>query len=125
MPRKEKRSKGGQPGNQNARKHGFYSRALDEAEALHLEDAAEVEGLDEEIAVLRIRLRRLLEECPERLDLQLDAANTITRMVRTRYQISQDQRKSLKDAIGKVLEEVAAPLGVGVGMTIGAKVTGR
>ena len=46
-------------------------------------------------------------------------------MVKTRYQISQDQRKSLKDAIGKVLEEVAAPLGVGVGMTIGAKVTGR
>lgn len=125
MPKTPKKQRGGQPGNQNARKHGFYSRAVDAAEALQLEDAAAVEGLDEEIAILRVRLRRLLGECPDRLDLQLDAANTLTRMVKTRYQITKEQRRSLKDAIGKVLEEVAAPLGVGVGMTIGAKVTGR
>jgi len=121
MVKKLKRSRGGQPGNQNARTHGLYSKALDEAESLQLEDAAAIEGLDAEIAIIRIRLRRLLGDCPDRLDLQLDAANTITRMVKTKYQISQGQRKGLKDAISKVLEEVAAPLGLGIGMTVGSR----
>ena len=121
MVKKLKRSRGGQPGNQNARTHGFYSKALDEAESLQLEDAAAIEGLDAEIAIIRIRLRRLLGDCPDRLDLQLDAANTITRMVKTKYQISQGQRKGLKDAISKVLEEIAAPLGVGIGVTVGSR----
>jgi uncharacterized protein YjcR len=34
--------------NQNAKTHGFYSRVLDEAEKLQLEEAVEVEGLDQE-----------------------------------------------------------------------------
>jgi hypothetical protein len=45
---------------------GFYSRALDEAEKLELEEASHVEGIDEEIALLRVKLRELLEEQPER-----------------------------------------------------------
>jgi len=95
---------------------GFYSRALDEAEKLELEEAAHVEGIDEEIALLRVKLRELLEEQPERIDLHFEAANIIARLVRTRYQITREQKKSLKEAIQKVLTEVAVPLGVGVGV---------
>jgi hypothetical protein len=95
---------------------GFYSRALDEAEKLELEEASYVEGIDEEIALLRIKLRELLEEQPERIDLHFEAANIIARLVRTRYQITREQKKSLKDAIQKVLTEVAVPLGVGIGI---------
>ncbi len=94
---------------------GFYSRALDEAEKLELEEASQVEGIDEEIALLRVKLRELLEEQPERIDLHFEAANIIARLVRTRYQITKEQKKSLKEAIQKVLTEVAVPLGVGVG----------
>lgn len=115
------KKKGGQPANQNARKHGFYSRALDEAESLELEEAGYIEGIDQEIALLRIKLRELVEDCPDRFDLQLEAANTIARLVRTRYQISREQKKSLKEAITKVLTEVAAPLGVGIGIGVGTK----
>jgi len=106
--------RGAPPGNQNARKHGFYSRSLDEAERLEMEEAGYVEGIDQEIALLRIKLRRLVESQPDRIDLYLEAANTIARLVRTRYQISKEQKKSLKEAIAKVLTEVAVPLGVGV-----------
>ena len=101
------------------RKHsprGFYSRALDEAEKLELEEASHVEGIDEEIALLRVKLRELLEEQPERIDLHFEAANIIARLVRTRYQITKEQKKSLKEAIQKVLTEVAVPLGVGIGI---------
>jgi len=106
--------KGAPPGNQNARKHGFYSRALTEAEQLEMEEAVYVDGVDQEIALLRIKLRELVEGQPDRIDLHLEAANTIARLVRTRYQISKEQKKSLKEAIAKVLTEVAVPLGVGV-----------
>lgn len=101
--------------------HGFYSRALDEAERLELEEASQVEGIDEEIALLRLKLRELVEHEPDRIDLHFQAANTIARLVRTRYQITKEQKKSLKEAVTKVLTEVAVPLGIGVGM----KVTGK
>jgi hypothetical protein len=94
---------------------GFYSRALDEEEKLKVEEASRVEGIDEEIALLRVKQRELLAEQPERIDLHFEAANIIARLVRTWYQIAKEQKESLKEAIQKVLTEVAVPLGVGVG----------
>jgi len=104
--------------NESHNRQGFYSRALDEAEKVELEEASQVEGLDEEIALLRIKLRELVENQPDRVDLHLKAANTIARLVKTRYQISKEQKKSLKEAIAKVLTEVAVPLGIGVGIKV-------
>ena len=94
------------------KKYGFYSRTLDEAERLELEEARGIEGLDEEIAVLRVKLRELMVTEPERFDLQLKTANTIARLVMTRYNVTKEQKKSLKEAISKVLTEIAIPLGV-------------
>jgi hypothetical protein len=105
-------------GERKGRPRGFYSRALDEAEKLELEEASHVEGIDEEIALLRVKLRKLLEEQPERIDLHFEAANMIARLVRTRYQITKEQKKSLREAIQKVLTEVAVPLGVGIGIKV-------
>lgn len=104
--------KGAPQGNQNAKKHGFYSKALDKAEELRLEEARGIDGLDEEIAVLRIKLRSIIQSEPQNIELALAAANTIARLVRTRYNISKEQKRSLKDAIAKVLTEIAIPLGV-------------
>lgn len=96
------------------KKPGFYSRALDEAEKLELEEARDIDGLDEEIAILRVKLRELIQEQPERIDLHLEAANTIARLVRTRYHITKEQKKFLKEAIARVITEIAIPLGVKV-----------
>jgi len=112
--------RGAPKGNQNARKHGFYSRALTEAEKLEMEEASYVEGIDDEIALLRIKLRDLVKNEPDRIDLHLEAANTIARLVRTRYQISKEQKNSLKEAITKVLTEVAGPLGIGINIAMKA-----
>jgi hypothetical protein len=104
--------RGAPKGNQNARKHGFYSQVLDEAEKLQLEQARVIEGIDEEIAILRVKLRELIEKQPDRFDLHMEAANTIARLVRTRYHITSGAKKSLRDAISKVLTEIAIPLGI-------------
>jgi hypothetical protein len=106
-------------------KQGFYSHALTEAEKLLMEEALEVKGLDQEIALLRIKLAELVETNSGRIDLQLSAANAIARLVKTRYQISKEQKNSLKEAVSRVLAEVAAPLGIGVGMGAGMKLTGK
>jgi len=101
-----------QPGNQNARKHGFYSRVLSKAEQLEVAEAEGIEGLDGEIAVLRFKLRELLEKHPDRIDLQMQAAGTLARLIHTRYQITPEEKKNLKEAITTVLKEVAIPLGL-------------
>jgi hypothetical protein len=97
---------------QRSKKQGFYSKVLDEAEKLSLEEARDVEGLDEEIAMLRVKLRELIENDPDRFDLHLKVTTTIARLVGIRYNISKEQKKSLKEAITKVLTEIAIPLGV-------------
>jgi hypothetical protein len=110
----EKKKKGAQPRNQNARKHGFYSAILNDAEKSLLTSAAGLEGLDEEIAIFRVKLREIMLKHPENIQLALDAANTLTRLIRTRYNITQGQKKSLREAITKVITDVAVPLGVKV-----------
>ena len=51
MKKEETKKKRGAPkGNQNARKHGFYSKVLDEKEQAAYNQAVFVEGIDEEIS---------------------------------------------------------------------------
>lgn len=94
------------------RKRVFYGQALNEAERLELEEASGVEGIDEEIAILRVKLRELIVAAPEKFDLHLKLATTIARLVTARYNITKEQKKSLKEAITRVLTEIAIPLGV-------------
>jgi hypothetical protein len=96
--------------------HSWRPRKCYGSRRKKLEKASHVEGIDEEIALLRVKLRELVEEQPERTDLHFEAANIIARLVKTRYQITKEQKKSLKEAIHKVLTEVAVPLGVGIGI---------
>ena len=48
----------------------------------------------------------------------MQASNTLARLVRTRYNITKEQKKGLKEAIGNVLKDVALPLGIGIGAGI-------
>ena len=118
MPARVKGKRGAPEGNQNARKHGFYSKVLDEAEQLDFELATGVEGIDDEIALLRVKIKSILENDPENIRLIVQATNTLAALVRTRYNIGTEQRKGLKEAIGNVLRDVALPLGIGIGATI-------
>jgi hypothetical protein len=118
MPAKVNRKRGAPKGNQNARKHGFYSKVLDEAGRLDFELATGVEGIDDEIALLRVKIKSLLEHDPENIKLIMQATNTLAGLVRTRYNMTKEQRKGLKEAIGNVIRDVALPLGIGIGTTI-------
>ena len=55
-----KRKRGGQKGNQNALKYGFYTRHLRPSEIKDLQENS-ITGVQEEIAMQRIVTRRLVE----------------------------------------------------------------
>ena len=118
MSAEAERKRGAPKGNQNARKHGFYSKVLDEAEQLDFELAAGVNGIDDEIALLRVKIKSILEHDPENIKLIMRATNSLERLIRTRYNITKEQKKGLKEAIGNVLRDVALPLGIGIGTTL-------
>ena len=114
MPAKAENGKRGAPaGNQNARKHGFYSMVLDEEEQLDFEQATRAEGLDDEIAMLRVRIKSVLRHDPDNIKLIAQATNALAKLVSTRYNISKDDKNGLMEAINNVLKDVALPLGIG------------
>jgi len=114
MPAKAENGKRGAPaGNQNARKHGFYSTVLDEEEQLDFEQATLAEGLDDEIAMLRVRIKSVLRHDPDNMKLIAQATNALAKLVSTSYNISKDDKNGLKEAINNVLKDVALPLGIG------------
>ncbi len=89
----------------------FYEDALTEAEQVRLPHVRKIEGLDEEIAVLRVQLFTALETLPpERFDTYLKLMNALVRAVATRYRISNqakdDFAENLFNLIKTVMEQI-------------------
>jgi hypothetical protein len=122
MEDKPRAKKGGQKGNRNAIKHGFYSKIFDEAERPDFTFAVGIEGIDEEIALLRMEIKKAISGGDTRnLILLVKAAGALEKLIRTRYQINAAQRKGLKEAIGNVVKDVLVPLGVNIGSAVVTK----
>ena len=66
-PAESKRRRGGQPGNLNAVKHGYYSRQFHQDEIQDLESGT-WGGVLDEIAMLKVAIRRLFEQVEESPD---------------------------------------------------------
>jgi hypothetical protein len=94
----------------------FYRSALSAAERKHLPQARDVQGLDEEIAVLRLRLRSVLKEHPDNMKLMLKGVELLTRAISARYRLSKDAKADLSAKIKGVLSEIGGrvyPEGLG------------
>jgi hypothetical protein len=112
------RKRGGQPGNANAFKHGFYSRWFQELELADLELSASP-GVQDEIAMLRVLMRRLFElateETPE-LDTASKALTSLGKasyhlggLLKVQAEVSQqsgDVTAALSEALSQVIEEL-------------------
>ena len=109
MPDLIKRKSGGQPRNRNALKHGFYSKVLAPREKRELKDAGGVEGLDQEIAILRIKFRSLLAQDGQNFRLINQTAVTLGRLYNIKYSLSKTDKDKLIEAFNTVLEEFIIP----------------
>ena len=92
------------------RRRSFYSSALDEAERIELKSAVAIEGIDDEIAVMRVRIKKLVKTAD--IEELTRCTNALCRMLTTRYAIEGKSKKSLKAALGNVLRDIALPLGL-------------
>ena len=89
----------------------FYGSALAEAERIELEEAAGIEGLEGEIAVLRVKLREvLLQQRPEYLPLMLRGIGLLVKAVSARYRLSKEAEDDLSYSIAGVVRGVGGLL---------------
>ena len=72
----------------------FYESALNEAEKNSVQIAREVDGIDEEVALLRLRLRTVMEEVETRTDfpLMLRGLDALRRLVEVKYRLGEAAR---------------------------------
>jgi len=110
----EKRKRGAQPGNRNAKTHGFYSKKLDETEKAEHRLAVKVEGLDYEIALMRVKLQSLIVHDPANIKLITQAANTLTRLITAKHTISQNDGKSKQAALENIRNNVISSINIDV-----------
>ncbi|MDO8716171.1 MAG: hypothetical protein Q7J73_05125 [Dehalococcoidales bacterium] len=59
-----KKKRGGQPGNQNGRVHGLYSKSLTPQEQQYLQSVLKITGLDQEVALLCTKFASILANDP-------------------------------------------------------------
>lgn len=88
----------------------FYHGAVDEAERLDLARAQKIEGLDDEIALMRVRLKRAVEERPEDVQLLMKGLGVLVRAVGARYRLSPKSRKDLADNLAATLNSLGDQL---------------
>jgi hypothetical protein len=91
---------------EHAGAQAFYEAALSEAERADLPVAKEVSGLDEELAMLRLRLRTALKSRPEDLALMIRGLDALRRMVAVKYGLSKSDRKEMSPFLEETLRQL-------------------
>ncbi len=104
------RRKRTKPADNVATIHDFYESALDEGERELLPDARKIDGVDEEIAVLRVKLHSAIEENPEDLPLMLRGIGMLVKAVSARYRLSKQAEDDLADSLAGVIRGVGGIL---------------
>lgn len=112
-PSSPKRKRGGQPGNQNAAKHFWYSQALPAHLKQQYADALglDVDDLSEEIAILRQRALDVVKasvDSPHMMPLLTKVLREIVRAVATQQALRPSQMDVLSEATTSVIDELRA-----------------
>lgn len=107
-----------QPGTETCAAHAhlagpgaFYSGQLTNEDRRALASAAELEGVDAEIAVLRVLIRRVLSAGD--VDAARRGIETLCRTLRIRHALDDQSSGRLADTLGRVLDTIADEEAVG------------
>ena len=92
----------------------FYDSVLEAADRHDFHVAREVEGLDEEVALLRLQLRRALADRDGDVDPKVlqGGVRLLVQALLAQHRLSPRQAEHLGDAVANVLEEFGEVLGV-------------
>jgi len=96
----------------------YYSNALDKAERVELVSAASIDGIDDEISLLRFQIKQQAKIRPVDTDQITRCFNSLCRMLITRYTLEGKGKKAFKQAMMNVLRDIALPLGIKAAETL-------
>ena len=99
-----KTKRGGQKGNRNACKHGFYSGTLSSAETSQLWNITNLEGVDPEIAFIRVKLQSSLQYDPGNRRVIREASRLLVKWYSANYRLDPTDRNYLKTVVENLLE---------------------
>lgn len=88
----------------------FYAGVLSEAERARMEAAREMQGIDEETAILRIKLRDQIMQSPHKPDLLFKSIDMLMKAVSTQYKLSPKSQEDLNDSIIGVINGIGREL---------------
>jgi hypothetical protein len=111
MSEEIKKKAGAQTGNNNARKYGFYTKAMDEEERQNFKLATEVEGLDGEIALLRVKILSLLTHEPDNVKLITQTVTALAKVIMTKYNIDKTDKQGISEGVLNVFKDIIIPGG--------------
>ena len=94
----------------HTRRHGraalLYRSALDAVDPRVLLAAETAEGLTDEMALVRLLLRRQLEQDPDNLELTIKGMHLLARMVSAQHQLSGADAAAFDERAAELLEQV-------------------
>ena len=109
-----KRKRGGQKGNRNARKHGFFSGTLSPAETSQLWNVTNLEGVDPEIAFIRVKLQSSLQHDPGNRRVIREASRLLVKWYSAEYGLDATNSKYLKAVVESLLETASTRQSAGL-----------
>jgi hypothetical protein len=109
-----KRKRGGQKGNRNACKHGFYSGSLSPAERSQLWNITSLEGVDPEIAFIRVKLQSSLQHDPGNLRVIREASRFLVKWDSENYWLDPTDRIYVKAVVENLLETASVRQSAGL-----------
>ncbi|MGE0134652.1 MAG: hypothetical protein AB7L91_11140 [Dehalococcoidia bacterium] len=95
-------------GRRRTRAKSFYDAALSDAERAAYKEARAIDGLDDEIAVLRLRLRTALEA--DDAALAHDGMTQLVRALLARHRINGDDTADLSAAAISFIEDMVGDI---------------
>ena len=91
----------------------FYESVLNEAEKASLEIARQVEGVDEELAMLRLRLRKVVKGRRADIAMMLRCIDALRRLVEVRQRLGKKEREAFEAELPGLREELIRMVGGG------------
>jgi hypothetical protein len=93
-------------------KHNFYLKVLTPSQRKDINQAASVDGIDDEIILLRLTLRSMLAEEPKNMPEILHTTAMLAKLIKVRHSLSASYPKGLEEASAFMEQEYCLPLGI-------------
>jgi hypothetical protein len=99
-----KRLSGGQPGNQNARKHGFYSAKLSEKELSEYWELVNIQRMDPQLAFTRVKVGHSVGNAPGNHRVLMEGTNLVAKVSGACLGLGSDDTSMVKNITRCLLE---------------------